>query len=226
MKQIAFGILLFLLGLMPSVSAQDRCPQKLSMPDLAPVQVEFTTLLLASYQALGCTPEIIPFPGRRGIYAYNHGQVDGETFRLPLVERHYGRPFVRSRVPLFYFTTGICSRPDHRYTDRAALGYVRGVVWHEQHVGEPAFRIEEHGRVFASQEAVFRAYNNGLIDHFLCETLVLRAAIAKGRFAEPPALEVTLARDPAYHYLNQSFAPFMRRLSDYLQQHDPFAELN
>jgi hypothetical protein len=198
---VLFAVLLMVAS--PALAAEPlRCPQKIAFIDNDVALLRQARDLKALYARVGC-PEVafVGLPGRRGVVAFNSGEVQGELMRLSGVELEYTRPFLRVTPPLVQMTGRLWARS----ADQAAsgpVGFVLGVVWQERQV--PA---QGGGRGYPSQVELLQAYNGGLIDRFLAEDTVVAAAVREGRLAARPAhAGAPLVTAGLHHYLGAEFA--------------------
>ena len=58
--------------------------------------IRIIPILSQLYERIGCSLNLTPLPGRRGIHYFNIEKVDGELARFDVVEEKYKRPFVAS----------------------------------------------------------------------------------------------------------------------------------
>ncbi len=196
-----FAILLMVS--LPAVAAEPlRCPQKIAFIDNDAALLRQARDLKALYARIGC-PDVafVGLPGRRGVVAFNSGEVQGELMRLAGVELEYTRPFLRVAPPLVTMTGRLWAR-DPEQAASGPVGFVLGVIWQERQVP-----VQGGGQGYPSQVELLQAYNGGLIDRFLAEDTVVAAAVREGRLsARPAAAGQPLVTAGLHHYLGVEFA--------------------
>lgn len=221
MKISLFSCLLIALSL-PAVADSEiinkniQCPEKLAIVQNGRFVDATVDKLKALYLQLGCRPTLQEFPGRRGILHFNEKLVDGEFFRIPLVEKQYSRPFVRSAVPLFQTSNILWLHPDEKVRERLPLGYILGVVWHE------AYMKNHQGVAFSSARKMFDFYQKGRISGFLASTGPIIDQSELSALQPPPVRSEFISRQSLYHYLGSEHAEFMEKLSEQLMINNPF----
>lgn len=167
------------------------------------------------YEKLGCEFNIAKLPGRRALAAFNAQSVDGELFRLQVIEKHYKVPFVRSQHPVLQITQGVWIRNGHELRAASIIGYVIGRRWQEDFAGaQPqSYRLIE----YSLSKEMFADFNAGRLDGFLSSSEnidpLLESKVLNGR----PILAVKTGDRPLYHYLHEDYAPFMAEFSKLLQ---------
>lgn len=192
-----------------------HCPQKIAFVDNDAAVRRQAGEMQAVYARIGC-PEVvfIGLPGRRGVVAFNTGEVQGELMRLPGVEPEYTRPFLRLPVPVVQMTGRLWARSAAQ-ADSGRLGYVLGVVWQEQSAHS------EHRTGYHGQGDMLQAYGSGLIDRFLAEDAVVAAAVRDGRLAARPAhAGEPLVSAGLHHYVGIEFAAIAAAVTAELERGD------
>ncbi len=218
MKFYLLMVLMIPFFLVPSnVSAQEdiKCPDKIAMiPNdiLTRVVLQYIQRL---YSDLKCQVDFIELPGRRGVKSFNNGYVDGELFRLAIIEPSYKRDFIRSSVPLFYLSNSLWVHADENKRERFPYGYILGVKWQEDFDGY------ENMRRFSNIEEMFKAYTAGHLAGFLASDFSVKLKISSGELLPEPIVEKKWLEAPFYHYLGAEFAPFMARISGLLNTRGP-----
>lgn len=178
-----------------------RCPQRIAFVDHDPATRRQSEEMKMVYARIGC-PDVafIGLPGRRGVVAFNTGEVQGELMRLPAVEPEYTRAFVRVRSPVVHVVGRLWAR-DAAPAGSTAFGFVLGVIWQEQ------YGHAHGGTGYHSQAELMRAYAIGLIDRFLAEDPAVAAAVKDGRLpARPAHAGPPLVSTVLHHYLGVEFA--------------------
>jgi len=149
---------------------------------------------------------------------FNKRLVDGEFFRLPLVEVQYSRPFVRSATPLFYISNRLWLHPDQKVRERLPIGYVLGVVWEELYMKNRA------GVAFYSTFEVYDAYQRGLISGFFDSSTSTNTQFDNFELKPVPVLGKFISKLPLFHYLGVEHAEFMDELSELLKTESPYGQ--
>lgn len=187
----------------PAVAAEPlRCPQKIAFIDNDAALLRQARDLKALYARIGC-PDVafVGLPGRRGVVAFNSGEVQGELMRLAGVELEYTRPFLRVTPPLVTMTGRLWARGPEQAAS-GPVGFILGVVWQERQVP-----VQGGGQGYPSQVELLQAYSSGLIDRFLAEDTVVAAALREGRLsARPASAGQPLVTADLHHYLGVEFA--------------------
>jgi hypothetical protein len=189
------------------------CPKRIASITEDVFNEKISTLLQKIYSELGCKTEFVTLPGKRGILEFNMGQIDGEVFRLKVVEKLYTRPFIKSASPLKYLNSSNWIRPSNK---SPILGYSIGIVWQENYMKD------KRGVSFHNNYVMFQAYNNGTINGFLANDIIVRNAIQKGELKPTPIKKENLVSAPIHHYIGAEFSDFMAAFSAYIAQHKPF----
>lgn len=216
-----FNFLLFtcllLQSTLPAIADEDiQCPETLAIVQNDRVVDATVSKLTELYLKLGCSPILQEFPGRRGILHFNERLVDGEFFRIPQVEYKYSRPFVRSAVPLFQTTNRLWLHPDPKVRDSLPIGYIRGVVWHEEYMKD------RQGVAFSNGRKMFSFYQKGRISGFLASTSPAVDHSEISRLHPAPVRGELISKLSLYHYLGSEHAVFMKKLSELLEANNPF----
>lgn len=193
---------LLMLPAMATAAQPLQCPQKIAFIANDAALRRQADDMKALYARIGC-PDVafVGLPGRRGVVAFNTGEVQGELMRLQGVEPEYTRPFLRVAHPIVNMTGRLWARsPDQ--ADAGPLGFVLGVVWQERQVP-----VQGGGLGYPSQAEMLQAFSGGLIDRFLAEDTVVNAALREGRLAARPAhAGQPLVSAGLHHYLGIEFA--------------------
>lgn len=222
MSRHAFFSLLSTLMLclsLPSVADEPvQCPKKIAIATKGPLVAATLETFKKLYFQLGCRPEFLEVPGRRGILYFNEKLVDGEFFRLSLVEERYSRPFVRSAIPLFQISNALWLHPDEKKSERLPIGYVLGVVWQEEYMKD------RHGVTFSSSSKMLDYYQKGRLSGFLASTNPNIAQLRQGGLQPAPIRGKLISKLSLYHYLGLEHAGFMEKLSELLIRDNPFEQ--
>ncbi|WP_341895533.1 hypothetical protein [Ferrovibrio terrae] len=178
-----------------------RCPQRIAFVDNDPATRRQADEMKAIYARIGCPGvAFVGLPGRRGVVAFNSGEVQGELMRLPGVEPEYTRAFVRVRSPVVHVVGRLWAR-DEAQAASGAFGFVLGVIWQEQ------YGHAHGGTGYHGQTELMRAYATGLIDRFLAEDPAVAAAVKDGRLpARPAHAGPPLVSTSLHHYLGVEYA--------------------
>lgn len=211
-----------------NIAAADNkylCPNSIAAISDDPLSQKGATVLTQIYATLGCPIEIVFLPGRRGVSYFNHHRIDGELYRLNLIEGAYTQKFTRSALPLFEITNAVWVRPDLEDIKSEAIGYVVGIAWHENFIEEAGEDIPYRRIKFDSEEDMLIAYNNRKIGSFLSESQSISLLSKENRYVVTPKKFLEVESLPLYHYLQEKYAPFMKAFSTYLQVNDPFGDM-
>ena len=216
---VSFFCLALLLSL-PSVADEHvQCPETLAIiQDNSLTEATFESFK-GIYLQLGCKPKFRKLPGRRGIMYFNERRVDGEFFRLPLVEVQYSRPFIRSATPLFYISNTLWLHPEQKVRERLPLGYVLGVVWEE------VYMENRDGVAFYSTFEVYDAYQRGLISGFFDSSNSANPQFDNFDLQPDPILGKYISKLPLFHYLGVEHAEFMEKVSELLKTENPYGRV-
>lgn len=178
------------------------CPQKIAfIANDAALRRQADDMKML-YARIGC-PDVVfvGLPGRRGVVAFNAGEVQGELMRLQGVEPEYTRPFLRVSPPIVKMTGRLWARSAAQAAS-GPLGFILGVVWQERQVP-----VQGGGLGYPSQIEMLQAFHVGLIDRFLAEDAVVAAAMRDGRLAARPThAGQPLVSAGLHHYLGIEFA--------------------
>lgn len=207
----------FLIWSAPPSYAKDEvvCPTSVASIEGNQFSVRIIPILSQLYERIGCSLNLTPLPGRRGIHYFNTEKVDGELARFDVVEEKYKRPFVRSEVPMFLVTGSLWRHPDHVNDTDAKIGYSLGVVWQEE------FAKTHKTQMFETTADLLQAYNSGAITALLAVDVAL-GWIEEGGLTPPPVRMEVVREFTSYHYLAEEFAPFMTLVSEELKNNDLF----
>jgi len=201
------------------------CPTKIAAISGDPLSEGGANVLRQIYGKLGCTPEVTFLPGRRGVNHFNKSAVDGELYRLRLIESQYKTAFVRSSTPVFSLTNALWVHPSPAIAEKKRTAYVLGIAWHEKFV--VALPVEQRAKYvkYHSDGQVFAAYNRGAIGSFLTEKQSIDILLKKNAIRPIPVLKKVISSLPLYHYLGKRYAKFMADFSAELARDNPFSKL-
>ena len=213
---VCFFCLAFLLSLQSVADEHAQCPETLAIIQDDPLVEATFESFKALYLQLGCNTKFRELPGRRGILYFNKRIVDGEFFRLPLVEVEYSRPFARSATPLFYISNSLWFHPDQKVRERLPLGYALGVVWQE------LYMKNRDGMAFYSTFEMYDAYQKGLISGFFDSSNPTKSQFANVDLQPVPILGELISKLPLFHYLGVEHKEFMEKVSELLKTENPY----
>ncbi|MCZ4282803.1 hypothetical protein O4H49_18610 [Kiloniella laminariae] len=221
MRLGAAALIFFLLGgggagASPADNAV-ACPKKIATVSQNKLSLRAQKIVEHVYHELGCPIEVVAFPGRRGIVSFNNRTVDGELYRLPTAEGLYERSFVKSD-PLFMLSGYLWRRPGG-VEKEPRIAYVLGFYWQED------FVKTRTAVAFQNFDAVIKAYEQGEVEAFLASDFLVRRILDEKKISVLPLRQERLEAGAFYHYLGEEYQEFMRRFSDYLDRHHPFADL-
>jgi len=218
-----FALMVFCLS--PENSYAQYCPSRISAVTGNSLSEEVASLLRVVYERLGCRPEIEFLPGRRAVHHFNASIVDGELFRLKMIEAEYKKPFVHS-TELFRMTTALWMHPSPSIAQKNPTAYILGIVWQEEYVSGRLARDPGKYQKYHTHQQVLSAYNRGLIGHLLSEKQSVEILRKRGEIKPVPVLEKTLGSLPVYHYLDEKYAEFIADFSAEIARDNPFNKLN
>ena len=216
---VFFFCLAFFISLHSVADESAPCPETLAIIQDDPLVEATLQSFKAVYLQLGCNTKFRKFPGLRGILYFNKKLVDGEFFRLSLVEVEYSRPFVRSATPLFYISNSLWLHPDLKVRERLPLGYALGVLWQEQYMENRA------GIAFYSTFEVYDAYQKGLISGFFDSSNSANSQFDNADIQPAPILGELISKLPLFHYLGVEHKEFMEKVSELLKKENPYGQV-
>jgi len=220
--RFAFAVFISLLLSSFELFAQTSyCPKKIAVIQGDPLSDQGAEILTKVYKALGCAIDLSKLPGARGILHFNRKMVDGELYRLRLVENAYERDFVRSLVPLFKLTNAVWENPNGTAATDKPLGYVKGIKWHETFVKEYVLETPKLVQ-FNTEKNLYDAYVRGAIGSFLSEKQTVNLLIDDDKLSLIPRLKKAIETKPLYHFLDSKYVEFMADFSKYIQNNQPF----
>ncbi|MDV7340084.1 hypothetical protein RYZ26_10805 [Terasakiella sp. A23] len=222
MKNWRFLIIFLILGF-TSLPAH-ACPKRVVAVLGDEIGVTALPILMAIYEEIGCSTRFDFLPGRRGILEFNKGQVDGELYRNPVAEQFYDRPFVRSRIPLIELSQGVFTAPDIADYQNTTIGYVSGIKWHDLFVQNKSHDTKRYVR-FNSMTQLFDAYDQGRIKSFLSSDMAVGIHTKQHGFKITPRFDLLIGKLELYHYLGAEHKTTMEKISDYIEAHKPFDQL-
>ena len=214
-----FSTLAVLCGVSEATSAEIVCPKTIAAIDQGVISPVVAKTLSSLYQELGCSPTVLPLPGRRGIASFNSGAVDGEVMRLEGVESSYTKAFIRSDQPMFSLSNSLWRHPNQNAKGMLKIGYILGVVWQENYMRDKL----DKGERFHNGESLLKAYNSGRLAGFLMADVSVKKVVKEGAISPKPVKEKVILAAPMYHYLAKEFAPFMKALTAKIAQKKPFS---
>lgn len=230
MKSILSGLLysIFCIFLgVPSSQASDLiCPKEIASIEGDPLSEGASEVLVSIYKDLGCDIIIRPRPGLRGVVDFNKYRMDGELYRLDLVESSYERDFIRSRTPLFSLKNSLWLRKELKNSQASKIvGYVPGINWHAKVVKENT-RQDINFAPFHTETELYNAYLGHKIVGFLSEKQTVDLLMREDRFEIRPVDIVNYGERPLYHYLGGEFQELMDRFSNFIAKENPYQHLN
>lgn len=168
------------------------------------------------YRKLGCELNLANLPGRRGTVEFNAGKVDGELFRLPIIEKFYQVGFVRSKRPIFTLQQGVWIKAGKRLQKGSLIGYVIGRRWQEEYAEQnhEAYRFVK----YSGSNELRVDYHAGQLDGFLSASPTIDQLMISGKLYEKPELALETSVVSLYHYLHQQYAPFMKEFDNMLKE--------
>jgi hypothetical protein len=227
LRKIWLSILAIVSALvLPDRAQAGYCPGKIAIIEGSRLSTESLPILKQVYMKLKCAPEIVSLPGRRGVVHFNRSLIDGEQFRIEIIESQYDKPFVRSAVPMFSITGAIWAHPEPATSQGRPLAYVLGFAWQENYVSAGNFAPAAVAVKFKSDVEAIEAYNRRVVGSFMSTSQTMKIHNQKGRMIPKPVLHKVVSKTSVYHYLDPKYAKFMADFSEVLRRQDPFARLN
>lgn len=169
-----------MVGWVKPLKAYD-CPKKVSYVSGDRLTKVLQPILKNVYRALKCDTKFVPFSARAATRAFVEGKVDGEVFRLELIERKYSHDYLKSTVPLLVLSGSLWLHPDHN--SERPFGYGQGVAWEEHYArGKKGVGLREMDRKIL-------AYNNHQISGFLMTNVTAKILADTQELAPPPVRE-------------------------------------
>ena len=214
--QVLIAYLTLLIPLQLAAGEHLQCPKKLAIIANSVLAEATLESFKALYLKLGCRSEFSELPGRRGILYFNKSIVDGEFYRLPLVEGEYSRPFVRSAVPLFYISNVLWLHPKKKAHGNLPIGYVHGIVWEERYMKN------RDGVAFFSAVEMYDSYQRGKISGFLASSNSFSTQSDNLDLHPVPIFGALISKLPLFHYLGTEHSGFMKQISELLTNKNPF----
>ncbi|MCK7614415.1 hypothetical protein [Roseibium sediminicola] len=167
------------------------------------------------YRQLGCELTTAPYPGRRGVVAFNAHDVSGELFRLRMIEGSYEVEFVRSGQPVLEAQEAIWIHGSRTLNANSKIGYVIGRWWQENHAHA---NVAQHRYVkYSNSGDLWLDYERHLVDGFLANNILVETVLEEGKISDKPVLAHLIRTSQMYHYLGIEFTPFMSDFSDLLK---------
>jgi len=195
--------------------ASAYCPGPVATIEDLSLNAVVVPLVKDIYRKLGCELTTAPYPGRRGVIAFNANDVSGELFRLPMIEESYVRNFVRSEQPVLEAQEAIWIHGSRSLSTDSKIGYVIGRWWQEKHAQANA---AQHRYVkYSNSEDLWIDYERHLVDGFLANNILVETVLEKDKISEKPVRAQLIRTSRLYHFLDIEFAPFMSDFSDLLK---------
>jgi len=221
-KFLVFFLIYVMSSCLSEQAFSQYCPSKIAAISGDNLSVESQSILKEIYTKLGCSVEIVSLPGRRGVLSFNRSLVDGELFRLSLIEKKYEKTFVRSTTPMLQLVNALWEHPSPSVAENKPMAFVLGIAWHEKFISETTGTKAIR---FSSDHELVAAYNRGAVGSFLTEKQSINLLHKKRAIHPAPVLKKTISALPLYHYLDKKYAKFMADFSEELRQHQPFQKL-
>ena len=192
------------LGIIQPGHTGENCPGTIAIIADDVVSNNVAADLEKKYAAIGCKPEFVPYPGKRGINMFNNRMVDGELIRIRDIDKAYKRPFVRSSVPVYSVNMALWSHPDQERKKGLPFGYVHGIVWQERYIAKnPDLPVMK----YYSRNDMFEAYNMGRLAG------VIENDETISDLSPLPQQTALINSLDLYHYLGGEFEDSMKKLS-------------
>ncbi|WP_281557637.1 transporter substrate-binding domain-containing protein [Thalassomonas sp. RHCl1] len=130
-------------------------------------------ILHQAYQALGITPAIVEFPGRRALFAANTGTTDAELCRIDNISRQYPNLIKVGPALVEFSIIALSIAPLPKIKTKAdltgySLGSQRGMKAAENY-------FQEHNVLYENNiEQVIKLLDNGLVDYAILPLAAVR----------------------------------------------------
>ncbi len=223
MNRILIAVLTFMISSLLTQNAYSQyCPTKIAAVDGNDLSNGAIPILKQIYANLGCSPDIIFLPGRRGVRHFNLSLVDGELFRFRFIEENYKKEFVRSSIPMLRLVSALWQHPSPKIAKTKPMAFVLGIAWQEKFISETPIR---NSIKFHADQQVIDAYNNGAIGSFLARKPAISIFLKKQALQPVPVLKKTISSMHLYHYLDIKYANFMADFSEELRLKNQFSKL-
>lgn len=216
--------LLICWTLSPTIKAATYCPDSVGQIENSKLTDAAQKVFTKLYAELGCSTPFISLPGKRLLHAFNQGKVKGEALRFPIIEQHYTKDFIRSKIPLITSTNAIWQHPDQAIAKVKPLGTVLGIIWQEKYQ-EKLINAGLKAIQYHSYQQVFDAYNRGTIGSFLIESSSFNLVKKKSSLSPMPIMGEVINTSKLYHYLAAEYSDFMRDFSALAQTSKAFSKL-
>lgn len=201
--------------ILTTATASAYCPGPVAIVEDLSLNAVVVPLVKDIYRKLGCELTTAPYPGRRGVVAFNAHEVSGELFRLPMIEGSYEAQFVRSEQPVLVAQEAIWIHASRSLSTDSKIGYVIGRWWQEKHAEA---NVAQHRYVkYSNSEDLWLDYERHLVDGFLANNILVETVLKRGIISEKPVMAQLIRTSRMYHYLDSEFAPFMSDFSDLLR---------
>lgn len=170
-----------------------------------------TPILVKAYKRLGLSVKALPLPGRRALRSSNHGLVDGEVIRLPVIEKDYP-DLIRVPVPVIeisnngYARTALAPVRTPGDLGRRSVGIIRGLIVLEN------FTEGTRRKMFNNQPEMFLALAEGRVDLILTNQFDALKYGDESLQATPEPIQ----SNQAYHYLHKKHADLVPRIAEAL----------
>lgn len=214
-------LIIWIIGITPAATAQSPhvCPGPIAFIGNGLHNPALLRIYAEAYQAVGCVLNFDYLPARRGVFAFNNGDVDGEGLRVAATETKYTRDFIKVEPALFTIENIMWGEAEAQDSDIDNIGYLLGVIWQERYVQETNQTFTR----FYEIDEMIEAYNKQFISAFLGSSFSMKNAFEENHFQKPPARLLILQEQNVYHYLSTDFADFAAAFSAHLIKHKPFA---
>lgn len=211
-------MLLFSCLLSGAVFAQSyQCPSNIAMLDGDPLSSLALQDIKLIYGELGCAVDFVPLPGRRGLKLFNEGAVDGELFRMHLIEAAYQQPFIRSSIPVVALENALWVRSDLTANADLPYGYILGIKWHEEFIAGPGHDDGRRYKKYSTEAESFADLAAGKLKGLLTDQQTITLFRQSARHDLVLEKEIDVGSSHLYHYLHADFSDFMQAFSTVLK---------
>lgn len=198
---------------------KNDCPDEIATISESVLALAGQKIIHSIYKELGCEIAFEPLPARRAFVAFNQYTVDGELYRLPIIEKNIpGLLCVLMYLSLLLST---------HYGDIQSLilypvcplGIYGGILWQEEYMKG------RRAKIFNSFEDLLTAFNNEEVGSFLSADFSISFYQNQKGFKVRPIKSKEIGKADLYHYLGAEFEPFMKRFSNFLVENPTFSEM-
>lgn len=224
MKLIGCILLSALFCLLTMQTAQaGYCPKNIGGFAHKGVYADIEQILQKTYQELGCDTVFTNYPSKRSLALFNNEKIDGELFRLTMIERAYQKAFIKSDA-LFEMNLGVFQAGPQKKQPVYDIGYVLGVKWNEEYLKQN-FSKYKSTRRYTTVPEMLGALVRGQIRYALSEERTVRWFYEQHEYLSEAIMVEQFNSFPVFHYLDAQYAEFMTDFNKYIRTVNPFSEM-